>query len=401
MPDRPVLMILSATSRRLSGLCVLGGLMLGTVFLPVPVLGQSAEPDLDAINDEIRDRQSRRLGLEEEAKTIQNQSKRLRLRVIELARDIRNIDIERERIEERLSELAVTESQLDAQLQRDRAALSRTLAGLQALEVQPPPAFAVHPDDALAAVQGAIALASIVPSMQSRAQALRSQLVELVAIRAHMDRQSGELVRAEQDAAAAQRSIEVALAKKASAEADIRAAATREAEAIAELVRQARNLKDLAARLQKRSSRNPASPPAERGDFARARGLVPLPVIGQVEKRFGQADINGQAVQGLAIAARPGAQITAPYDGRILYSGAFRQYGGIVILGIDGNYQMILAGMEAPHSYVGQEVLTGEPLGNLPQGSGSLERSRLYLELRYNGRPIDPAPWIKNEKRSG
>ncbi|MEC8133178.1 MAG: peptidoglycan DD-metalloendopeptidase family protein, partial [Pseudomonadota bacterium] len=298
-------------------------------------------------------------------------------------------------------ELAVTESQLDAQLQRDRAALSSTLAGLQALETQPPPAFAVHPDDALAAVQGAIALASIVPSMQSRAQALRNQLVELVAIRAHMDRQSGELVRAEQDAAAAQRSIEVALAEKAAAEADIRAAATREAEAIAELVRQARNLKDLAARLQKRSSRNPSSPPAERGDFARARGLVPLPVIGQVEKRFGQADINGQAVQGLAIAARPGAQITAPYDGRILYSGAFRQYGGIVILGIEGNYQMILAGMEAPHSYVGQEVLTGEPLGNLPQGSGSLERSRLYLELRYNGRPIDPAPWIKNEKRSG
>ena len=197
--------------------------MLGTVLLPVPVLGQNAEPDLDAINDEIRDRQSRRLGLEEEAETIQNQSKRLRLRVIELARDIRNIDIERERIEERLSELAVTESQLDAQLQRDRAALSRTLAGLQALETQPPPAFAVHPDDALAAVQGAIALASIVPSMQSRAQALRSQLVELVAIRAHMDRQSGVLVRAEQDAAAAQRSIEVALAEKAAAEADIRA----------------------------------------------------------------------------------------------------------------------------------------------------------------------------------
>ena len=401
MSDRPVLMILPATSRRLSALCLLCGLMLGAVLLPLPVLGQKVEPDLDAINDEIRDRQSRRLGLEEEAETIQNQSKRLRLRVIELARDIRNIDIERERIEERLSELAVTESQLDAQLQRDRAALSGTLAALQALETQPPPAFAVHPDDALAAVQGAIALASIVPSMQSRAQALRSQLVELVAIRAHMKRQSGELVRAERDAAAAQRSIEVALAEKAAAEADIRTAAAREAEAIAELVRQAKNLKDLAARLQKRSRRNLASPPAKEGDFARARGLVPLPVIGQIERRFGQADTNGQTVQGLAIAARPGAQITAPYDGSVLYSGAFRQYGGIVILGIDGNYQMILAGMEAPYSYVGQEVLTGEPLGNLPQGSGSLERSRLYLELRYNGRPIDPAPWIKNEKRSG
>ena len=405
MPDRPVLMILPAIRHRLSGLCVMGCLMFGLVLgaggLTGPVSAQNSKQDLDAINDEIRDRQSRRLGLEEKAETIQNQSKRLRLRVIELARDIRNIDIEREGIEERLSELAVTESQLDAQLQRDRAALSRTLAGLQALETQPPPAFAVHPGDALAAVQGAIALASIVPSMQSRAQALRSQLVELVAIRAHMDRQSGELVRAEQDAAAAQRSIEVALAEKAEAEADIRASAAREAEAIAKLVRQAKNLKDLAARLQKRSRAKPVPTPSKGGSFARARGLVPLPVIGQVEQRFGQADTNGQTVQGLAIAARAGAQITAPYDGRVLYSGAFRQYGGIVILGIDGNYQMILAGMDASHSYVGQEVLTGEPLGNLPQGTGSLERSRLYLELRYKGSPIDPAPWIKNEKRSG
>ncbi|MEC7233603.1 MAG: hypothetical protein VXV84_00725, partial [Pseudomonadota bacterium] len=62
-------MILSATSRPLSVLYVLGGLMLGTVLKPMPVLGQNNEPDLNAINDEIRDRQSRRLGLEEEAET--------------------------------------------------------------------------------------------------------------------------------------------------------------------------------------------------------------------------------------------------------------------------------------------------------------------------------------------
>ena len=94
-------MILPATSRRLSALCVLGGLiLLGTFCCPCRFLGQNAEPDLDAINDEIRDRQSRRIGLEEEAETLQNQSKRLRRRVIELARDIRNIDVERERIEE-------------------------------------------------------------------------------------------------------------------------------------------------------------------------------------------------------------------------------------------------------------------------------------------------------------
>ena len=312
-------MILPALSQRLSALCVPGGLVfilvLGTILLSAPVSGQNAEPDLDAINDEIRDRQSRRIGLEEEAETLQNQSKRLRRRVIELARDIRNIDVERERIEERLSELAVTESQLDAQLQRDRAALSRTLAGLQALETQPPPAFAVHPDDALAAVQGAIALASIVPSMQDRAQALRSQLVELVAIRAHMDRQSGELLRAEQDAADAQRSIEVALAEKAAAEADIRAAAAREAEAIAKLVRQAKNLKDLAARCKSAAAATPQPRPPKGGISPGPEVSCPYPSSGRLNNISGRPTPMGKPCKGLPLPPDPAPKLPRPTMG--------------------------------------------------------------------------------------
>ena len=163
------------------------------------------------------------------------------------------------------------------------------------------------------------------------------------------------------------RSIEVALAEKAAAEAVFAPAAAR-GRSIAKLVRQAKNLKDLAARLQKRSRRPRPRPP--KGQFCPRPRPVPLPVIGQVEQRFGQADTNGQTVAGACHCRPPRAQITAPYDGRVLYSGAFRQYGGIVILGIDGNYQMILAGMEAPHSYVGQEVLTGEPLEICRKGLG-------------------------------
>ena len=289
-------MILPALSQRLSALCVPGGLVfilvLGTILLSAPVSGQNAEPDLDAINDEIRDRQSRRIGLEEEAETLQNQSKRLRRRVIELARDIRNIDVERERIEERLSELAVTESQLDAQLQRDRAALSRTLAGLQALEIQPPPAFAVHPDDALAAVQGAIALASIVPSMQSRAQALRSQLVELVAIRAHMDRQSGELVRAEQDAAAAQRSIEVAWPRKPRPRPTFAPPPRARPKPSPSWCGRPKTSKTL-PRAAKAQPPQPRIPPAE-GGFARARGSCHCPSSGRLNNVSGRPTQMGR-----------------------------------------------------------------------------------------------------------
>ena len=318
MPDRPVLMILPALSQRLSALCVPGGLVillvLGTILLSAPVSGQNAEPDLDAINDEIRDRQSRRIGLEEEAETLQNQSKRLRRRVIELARDIRNIDVERERIEERLSELAVTESQLDAQLQRDRAALSRTLAGLQALETQPPPAFAVHPDDALAAVQGQLRWQALFRPCRTGPKPYAANLLNWLPFARIW---TGN--RANCCAPSRMQPTPNAVLRSPGRESRGRGrhsrAAAREAEASPSWCGRPKTSKTL-RHAAKAQPPQPATPPAEGGISPGPRSRA-LPVIGQVEQRFGQADTNGQTVQGLAIAARPGAQITAPYDGRV------------------------------------------------------------------------------------
>ena len=113
----------------------------------------------------------------------------------------------------------MTENQLDADLQEDRAALSRLLAGLQAMQKQPAPAFAVHAEDALKAVQGALTVAAVVPHMESRADGLRDRLTELSAIRRRMDLQSEALLVAEQDAAVAARGdLDKALAEKKAAE---------------------------------------------------------------------------------------------------------------------------------------------------------------------------------------
>ena len=38
---------------------------------------------------------------------------------------------------------------------------------------------------------------------------------------------------------------------------------------------------------------------------------------------------------------------------------------------------------------VGQEVLAGEPIGQMGQN-----KSDLYMEIRANGQPVDPAPWL-------
>ncbi len=384
-------------ARKISNL--MAALLCFAVCLPLsPVWGQDKLQKLNALSDEIKDRKARQAELQAAAEALKVQQRALRKRIIALAKDLQNIDAERDRLETRLSELAVTENQLDEDLQRDRAALSKLLAGLQAMQQQPAPAFAVHAEDALDAVQGALVMSAIVPGMEARAGQLRDQLTELSAIRRRMDKQSRALIVAEQDAATARKDMNTAIAQKARDEVKARKEARLEAQAIAKLVREARDLRDLTQRLQKRQKSKPV---ARSGTFGRARGLLPLPVAGQVTRGFGEKNENGVSQQGVSISARAGAQITAPYDAQVLYSGPFRQYGGIIILGVAGGYQMILAGLEEVQGFVGQEILAGEPIGTLLDenqqlGSGSSGRSQLYMELRYKGEPIDPTPWLKS-----
>jgi septal ring factor EnvC (AmiA/AmiB activator) len=49
-----------------------------------------------------------------------------------------------------------------------------------------------------------------------------------------------------------------------------------------------------------------------------------------------------------------------------------------------------LAGLEALEASVGQSVIAGEPVGTMrTEGAPSL-----YLELRRQGQPINPLPWL-------
>ncbi|MGE0725971.1 MAG: murein hydrolase activator EnvC [Alphaproteobacteria bacterium] len=134
-----------------------------------------------------------------------------------------------------------------------------------------------------------------------------------------------------------------------------------------------------------------ARPPAIR-PFAGAKGAYRLPSVGRMERRFGDDLGYGQHSRGITIEARRGAAVVAPYDGRILFVGPFRAYGEILIIEHSDGYHSLLAGMARTDGTVGQVVLAGEPVGAMaPDGE---ERPKLYVELRRNGNPINPQPWL-------
>ena len=134
--------------------------------------------------------------------------------------------------------------------------------------------------------------------------------------------------------------------------------------------------------------------------FASAKGLFAMPVNGVKIREFGGSDGAGGAEKGISLAARPGAQVTTPCDGWVVYAGPFRSYGQLLILNAGGGYHVLIAGMERISVSIGQFVLTGEPVAVMGSTArvasviaANVSQPVLYIEFRKDGTPIDSGPW--------
>jgi len=129
-------------------------------------------------------------------------------------------------------------------------------------------------------------------------------------------------------------------------------------------------------------------------------GRATPPVAGRLAAGFGKGE--GVFSRGWLYAAPTGAEVFAPYDGRVAYAGPFRGYGMVALIDHGGGYHSLLTGLGRVDVAAGDLVLQGEPLGALPDGraggigAGASEQggAKLYVELRKDGEPVDPAPWF-------
>ena len=137
--------------------------------------------------------------------------------------------------------------------------------------------------------------------------------------------------------------------------------------------------------------------PAELRSFA-AAGLM-LPVQGTVLDNE-KSSASGALDQGLHIATPPAAIVTAPSDGQIVYAGPFQPYVLVLIIRHTDGYHSLLAGLGRADSAVGQWVLAGEPVGVMPDAAEPGSGGEIYVELRREGGPVDPQPWLAQRDES-
>lgn len=126
-------------------------------------------------------------------------------------------------------------------------------------------------------------------------------------------------------------------------------------------------------------------------DFTLAKGRLPYPVKGEIITSYGQELSKGVTSKGIVIKTRNMAQVIAPYDGSVVFSGPFKGYGNLIIIEHGKGYVSLLAGLSSTDTQIGQNLLAGEPVGIMPDNNSA----KLYMEIRKDQNPINPEPWLE------
>jgi len=121
-----------------------------------------------------------------------------------------------------------------------------------------------------------------------------------------------------------------------------------------------------------------------------ASGQFIRPVRGELLTAYGQELSKGVTSKGVVFKTRDNAQVVAPYDGTVVFSGPFKGYGNLIIISHDADVVSLIAGMKSIDTENGQMVLAGEPVGLMPDSGNA----KLYMEIRKNKKPINPLPWL-------
>ena len=176
---------------------------------------------------------------------------------------------------------------------------------------------------------------------------------------------------------------------------------------VGELSEATRRLEAFIKEMQEKQRRLSKIPPPQRprpGDttpgvgFGALRGRLLWPADGrvvgeygpQVNPRFGTKTFRN----GIDIEAAEGTAIMAVYPGHVVFTGWFRGYGNLIIVDHGNEYYTLYAHAADIRVAEGEDVKQGQAIGTVGD-TGSLQGPRLYFEVRYEGKPQDPAQWLR------
>jgi septal ring factor EnvC (AmiA/AmiB activator) len=394
---------------------------LAVVFLTVAMAGiaQAAPKDgktgkrLEDVNRALGQAREKTQRLKKKADEIEQDLARLRRDMVAAAKIIQAQESRASDLVGALTRLRAEEQAKLTGLAANRGQMTNVLVALQRVARYPPEALMMQPMSPADTVRSAILLRATVPEIKRRAFRLREDLESLGKARRDMAGKRTQLADVTEGLEVERKRLAVLFGRKTVVKHRTLAARRAEARRLKSLVGEAATLRDLLKKLKKARAKTIFRPPARTRPrvantpsatvtglpagltgalISTQRGKLAAPVVGRIVGRFGQKLATGLKRKGMRLESALGAQVVAPYEGRIVYAGKFRGYGELLIIEHGEGYHSLLSGLARIDSTMGQWVVSGEPVGVM--GRSDRAKPVLYVELRRNGQPINPLPWL-------
>jgi len=142
----------------------------------------------------------------------------------------------------------------------------------------------------------------------------------------------------------------------------------------------------------------PELPPVPDRGFASQKGRMSMPVRGEIIETYGKhkhPEFNSFTFsKGLSISAAVGTEIRSVYEGTVIFADYFKGFGNMVIVDHGGGYFTLYAHAARILKKVGVEVAKNDAVATV----GDTDSSKgpiLYFEIRHQGKPLDPAGWVR------
>lgn len=366
---------------------------------------EDEQKQLRDIERQIEQSKSRQQDLRKKAEQVAKDAKALSENLVAVAAGIQE---QEQALTELETKMQALEGEIGAKresIQRQSSNMAHTLGALERLSQRPPQYILMRPAKAVDTVRSASLLTAVLPEIEKRAGGLKKDLADLAALKDGLATERQEHRTALAALKTQYASVESMQREKRALYADYLQGVESEQAKARRLASEAKDLRSLIERLEKEMQSSTSqvlpTPPIPPGSsFAKVKGRLPYPARGKITQRFGDKIPAGTA-KGINIQAVSGAVVIAPFDGRIIYAGPFRTYGQLLIIAHGDGYHSLLAGLGRIDVMVGQWVLAGEPVGAMPDTrvassneNSSPPRPEFYFEIRKNGEPVNPLPWL-------
>ncbi|MEE9387217.1 MAG: peptidase M23 [Paracoccaceae bacterium] len=327
-------------------------------------------------------------------------------RVRALSQAIRAFEQGLNALRDSLRRTALQEAALTREFEAESQSVSQLLGVLLSIDASTGPVSLLHPTGPLGAARSGMIVSEITPAIQAEADAIRRILEEVTQLRSLQLDAATTLKSGLTGLQNARTSLNQAISERTQLPKRYLADPAN----IQSLINSAETLDGFASGLVEIDYTQDAATGIRQ--FSDAQGTLSLPVSGQMLRKFNEFDAAGVSRPGLVIATRPQALVTAPWPATLRYSGPLLDYGNVIILEPDSGTLLVLAGLETVYGEAGQVLALDDALGlmggsapdpngfidNTSSAPGSEATETLYIELRLNGKPVDPAIWFKQTK---